>query len=67
MAAAGKAKTHKGAKKRFRVAGKRIRCRAAFRSHGLAKQNTKRRKHKIGGQVVNKADQSRVKSMLQEI
>ena len=64
---ANKQKTVKSAAKRFRLSGKKIRCKAAFRSHNLAKQNTSRRKRKIGGQVVNKTDIARVKKMLQEV
>ena len=67
MAVANKAKTHKGAKKRFRVTSSgRIRRRAAFRSHGLAKQNTKRRKQKIGGKSVHAADAKRMTRLLEE-
>lgn len=65
-ASANKRKTVRGAVKRFRASGNKIRRRAAFRAHGLVKQNTKRRKQKIGGVVVNKADTARVKAMLQE-
>ena len=63
-----KLKTVRGAVKRFRKTSKsasKIRCKAAFRSHNLAKQNTKRRKQKIGGQVVNKSDFARVNRMIQ--
>lgn len=66
MAVANKAKTHKGAKKRFRLTSSgRIRRRAAFRSHGLAKQNTKRRKQKIGGLSVHSADSKRICKLLE--
>ena len=63
---ANKQKTVKSATKRFRLSGGKIRRKAAFRSHNLAKQNTGRRKQKIGGQVVHKADSLRIKKMLQE-
>ena len=59
-----KAKTHKGAAKRFRKSAGGVRRRAAFRSHGLAKQNTKRRKQKIGGLLVHKSDEKRILTML---
>lgn len=62
----GVRKPNKSAAKRFRASGTRVRCRAAFRSHNLGKQNTTRRKRKIGGQVVNTADIARVKEMLQQ-
>ena len=59
-------KTSKAAQKRFRADRTKIRRKAAFRAHNLAKQNTKRRKQKIGGQLVVKADQERVSAMLGE-
>ena len=69
---ANKQKTVRGAAKRFRVSGgsgsyvKKIRRRAAFRSHGLAKQERKRLDQKIAGKVVNNGDMPRVKKMLAE-
>lgn len=59
-------KTSKAAQKRFRADGTKIRRKAAFRSHNLAKQNTKRRKQKIGGLVVSSADRERIRAMLGE-
>lgn len=69
---ANKQKTVSGAAKRFRVSGgsgssvKKIRRRAAFRSHNLAKQERKRLDQKIGGKVVSDVDMQRVKKMLAE-
>ena len=69
---ANKQKTVSGAAKRFRVSGgsgssvKKIRRRAAFRSHNLGKQERKRLDQKIGGKVVSDVDMRRVKKMLAE-
>lgn len=63
---ANKQKSVRGACKRFRSTGGKIKRRSAFRSHGLVKQNTKRRKQKVGGVVVHMRDALRVKKMLAE-
>ncbi len=67
---ANKQKTVSGATKRFRASGgsgksvKKIRRRAANRSHNLAKQERKRLDQKIGGKVVSDVDRNRVKRMI---
>lgn len=60
-----KLKTHKGAKKRFKVSGGRKILRFhAFKSHLLAKKSSKR-KRRLGKKVeVARVDKSRIKRML---
>jgi large subunit ribosomal protein L35 len=60
-----KLKTHKGAKKRFKVSGgKKILRLHAFKSHLLAKKTSKR-KRRLGRKVeVAQVDKSRIKRML---
>lgn len=60
-----KLKTHKGAKKRFRVtAKKKIVHSKAFRSHLLAKKNAKRKRQLGKKVVVSRADRAAIKKML---
>jgi large subunit ribosomal protein L35 len=60
-----KMKTHSGAKKRFRKTAKgKLRARHAMTSHILEKKNAKRRR-RLGRPVeVAKADQNRIRKML---
>ena len=60
-----KIKTHSGAKKRFRKTAKgKLRARHAMTSHILEKKNAKRRR-RLGRPVeVAKADQKRIRKLL---
>jgi large subunit ribosomal protein L35 len=60
-----KLKTHRGAKKRFKVTGKKkILHNKAYKSHLLTKKSAKR-KRKLGEkEEVSKADKKQVKKML---
>jgi large subunit ribosomal protein L35 len=60
-----KMKTHSGAKKRFRKTAKgKLRARHAMTSHILEKKNAKRRR-RLGRPVeVAKADEQRIRKML---
>lgn len=60
-----KLKTHKGARKRFKVtAKKKIVHRKAFKSHLLSSKDAKRKRH-LGKKVeVSRADRATVKKML---
>ena len=60
-----KLKTHRGAKKRFKVTGKKkIVYSKAYKSHLLTKKSAKR-KRKLGKKdLVSDSDKSRIKKML---
>jgi large subunit ribosomal protein L35 len=60
-----KLKTHKGAKKRFKITGKKkILHNKANRNHILTKKSAKR-KRKLGQKdLISPADRSRIKDML---
>lgn len=60
-----KLKTHKGAKKRFKVTGKKkILHNKANKSHILTKKNAKRKKRLGKMDSVSRADRGRIKEML---
>jgi large subunit ribosomal protein L35 len=60
-----KLKTHKGAKKRFKVtAGKKLLHRRANKSHILTKKASKRKRRLGKTAVVSQADRKAVKAML---
>ena len=60
-----KLKTHKGARKRFRVtANKKVVHSKAGRSHILTKKSSKRKRNLGQKAVVSRADRKAVKSML---
>ncbi|MEE9501386.1 MAG: 50S ribosomal protein L35 [Candidatus Aminicenantaceae bacterium] len=60
-----KLKTHKGAKKRFKITGKKkVMHNKANKSHILTKKSAKR-KRKLGKKdLISPADRSRIKDML---
>ncbi|NQT79036.1 MAG: 50S ribosomal protein L35 [Candidatus Aminicenantes bacterium] len=60
-----KLKTHRGAKKRFKVTGKKkITHSKAYKSHLLTKKSAKR-KRKLGKKgLIKDSDKSRIKKML---
>ncbi|MCP2605173.1 50S ribosomal protein L35 [Candidatus Aminicenantes bacterium AH-873-B07] len=60
-----KLKTHKGAKKRFRITGtKKILRLHAYRSHLLAKKSSKRKRRLEKKVQVAQSDRVRIKQML---
>jgi large subunit ribosomal protein L35 len=60
-----KLKTHKGARKRFKVTGKKkVLHSKANKSHILTKKNTKRKRQLGKKAVASSADRKAVKSML---
>ena len=60
-----KLKTHKGAKKRFKVTGKKkIVHNKAFKSHLLTKKSAKRKRMLGKKKLIKDSDQSRIKKML---
>ncbi len=60
-----KLKTHRGAKKRFKVTGtKKIFRFHAFKSHLLAKKSSKRKRRLGKKEEVDQVDKARVKRML---
>jgi large subunit ribosomal protein L35 len=60
-----KLKTHKGAQKRFKVtAKKKIVHSKAYKSHLLAKKNSKRKRLLGKKVVVSRADRAAIKKML---
>lgn len=60
-----KVKTKSGAKKRFKLTGTgKIKRKHAFKSHILTKKETKQKRALTHMGLVHKADQSRVKDML---
>jgi large subunit ribosomal protein L35 len=61
-----KQKTNSGAKKRFRLTARgKIRRFKAYKSHILTKKHPKRKRHLRKGSLISKADESRVKGLLQ--
>ncbi|MBN2245824.1 MAG: 50S ribosomal protein L35 [Candidatus Aminicenantes bacterium] len=60
-----KLKTHRGAKKRFKVTGTgKIMYSKANKSHILTKKSAKRKRHLGKKDILSQADRSRVKDML---
>ncbi|MFQ6082486.1 MAG: 50S ribosomal protein L35 [Candidatus Aminicenantia bacterium] len=60
-----KLKTHRGAKKRFKVTGtKKILRSKAFKSHILTKKSSKRKRQLSKKGQVSRADRGRIKQML---
>lgn len=61
-----KVKTHSGAKKRFAVtASGKIKRKHAYKNHMLNKKQTKRKRRLTHSGLVHKADEGRIKSLLQ--
>ncbi len=61
-----KQKTNSGAKKRFRFTAKgKIRRFKAYKSHILTKKHPKRKRNLRHGTLISKADESRIKRLLQ--
>lgn len=60
-----KLKTHRGARKRFKITGsKKISRKKAYKSHILTKKTAKRKRDLRQGDLVSPADRRRVKNML---
>ncbi len=60
-----KVKTKSGAKKRFKLTGTgKIKRKHAFKSHILTKKETKQKRRLTDMTLVSKADEGRVKDML---
>ena len=60
-----KLKTHKGAKKRFKVTNnKKIVHRKAYKSHILTKKNAKRKRDLRKSTLIDTVDRKRIKRML---
>ncbi len=59
-----KMKTKSGAAKRFKVTGKGIKHKHAFKSHILTKMSTKRKRQLRGTDQLNAADVQKVERML---
>lgn len=60
-----KVKTHSGAKKRFQArANGTIKRKHAFKNHMLDKKQTKRKRRLTHSTVVHKADERRIKRLL---
>jgi large subunit ribosomal protein L35 len=60
-----KMKTHRGAAKRFKVTGSgTIKRNNAYKQHILEKKSAKRKRGLRHGEVINQADERRVKRML---
>jgi len=60
-----KLKTHKGAKKRFKVTGKKkILHSKAYKSHILSKKSAKRKRKLSKQDAVSRTDRKRIKKML---
>ena len=65
MAKKQKLKTHRGAAKRFKKTGTgKITRSSAFKRHILTSKTTKSKRQMRGSEVVDKADQARIKRML---
>jgi large subunit ribosomal protein L35 len=61
-----KQKTNSGAKKRFRLTAKgKIRRFKAYKSHILTKKHPKRKRHLRKGTLIAKADESRIRGLIQ--
>ena len=60
-----KMKSHSGAKKRFKKTGNgKVKRRKAGKSHILTKKTTKKKRHLRQETTVDKADEKRIKRML---
>ena len=60
-----KMKTHSGAKKRFKVTGSgKIKRFQAFTSHNMRNKSKKAKLHLSGSAIVSKADEKRIKKLL---
>jgi large subunit ribosomal protein L35 len=60
-----KVKTKSGAKKRFKLTGTgKIKRKHAYKSHILTKKETKQKRNLTHSTLVDKADEGRVKKML---
>lgn len=60
-----KVKTKSGAKKRFKLTGTgKIKRKHAFKSHILTKKETKQKRNLTHATLVHKADERRIKDML---
>jgi large subunit ribosomal protein L35 len=60
-----KLKTHKGARKRFKITGKKkVIYSKAFKNHILTKKSAKRKRSLSKPGEISRADRSRIKSML---
>ena len=60
-----KIKTRRAVAKRFKVTGKgKLKRQHAFAKHILTKKTAKRKRHLRKSDIVNKADESRMKRML---
>ncbi len=60
-----KVKTNSGAKKRFKLTGTgKIKRKHAFHSHILTKKTTKQKRNLVHDTLVVKADERRIKAML---
>jgi len=60
-----KLKTHKGAKKRFKITGKKkIAHSKAYKSHLLTKKSAKRKRNLGKEDLIKDSDRSRIKKML---
>jgi len=65
MAKKMKLKTHKGAKKRFKISGTgKVLRGAAFKRHILTSKTTKTKRHMRGSKVVTPGDARKIKLML---
>ena len=61
-----KMKTHKGAKKRFKVTGSgRVKRMRAFKSHILTKKDPKRKRRLRRGDLVSRGQEKTIKRLLQ--
>ena len=61
-----KMKTHKGAKKRFKITGSgKIKRMRAFKSHILTKKDPKRKRRLRRGDLVSRGQEKTIKRLLQ--
>ena len=61
---ANKAKTHRGAAARFKLRGKKLVRKKAYKSHILTKMKTKRKRQLRGTTPVHAGDNAKIKRML---
>jgi len=60
-----KVKTNSGAKKRFKLTGTgKIKRKHAYKSHILTKKETKQKRNLTHSAIVDKADEKRIKKLL---
>ena len=60
-----KIKTHKGAKKRFKITGKgKIKKHSPFTGHLFASKSSKRKRNLRKASIVDKTDEKRIKRLL---